>query len=55
MLLSSNPQPIQTVNTVRDLGLLLKTGLSADDNVARSTKKSRGIFLPKAILRDPVS
>ncbi len=37
-------QPIQIVSNVRDLVLLLKTGLSADDNVARSTKKSRGMF-----------
>ncbi len=36
---SSNAQPIQTVSTVRDLLLLLTTGFSAGDNVARSTKK----------------
>ncbi len=31
---SPNTQPVQTVSIVRDLGLLLNTGLSADDNVA---------------------
>ncbi len=51
---SPNAQPIQTVSSVRDLGLLLNTGLSADDNVARATKKARGmLFLPKVILRCP--
>ncbi len=47
-------QPIQTVSSVRDLGLLSNTGFSADDNVARAIKKARGmLFLPKAILRGP--
>ncbi len=32
------------VSSVRDLGLLLNTGFSADDNVARATKKGHGIL-----------
>ncbi len=32
---SSNAQPIQTVSSVHDLGLLLNTGFSAGDCVAR--------------------
>ncbi len=39
-----NAQPIQTVSSVRDLGLLLNTGFSVNDNVARATKKARGMF-----------
>ncbi len=50
---SSNAQPIQTAHTVHDIGLIPKTGFSADDNVARATKKSVECFLPKAILRNP--
>ncbi len=51
---SSNAQPVQTVSSVRDLGLLLNTGFSADDNVTHATKKARGMFLePKAILHGP--
>ncbi len=38
-------QPIQTVSTVRCLGLFLNAGISADDNVARATKKNRIMFL----------
>ncbi len=38
--ISSNAQPIQTVSAVYDLGLLLNTVLSADDNDARATKKT---------------
>ncbi len=34
---SPNTQPVQTVSTVRDMGLLLKTGFSVDDTVARAT------------------
>ncbi len=30
-------QPIQMVGTVRDLGLFLNSGFSADDNVAHGT------------------
>ncbi len=41
---SPNAQPIQTVSSVRDLRLALNTGCSADDNVARATKKSRGML-----------
>ncbi len=41
---SPNAQPIQTGRSVRDLGFLLNTGFSADDNVARATKKARGMF-----------
>ncbi len=41
---SSNAQPVQTVSSVRDLGLLLNTDFSADDNVARATKKARGML-----------
>ncbi len=41
---SPNAQPVQTVSSVRDLGLLLNTGFSADDNVARATKKARGML-----------
>ncbi len=41
---SPNAQSVQTVSSVRDLGLLLNTGFSADDNVARATKKARGMF-----------
>ncbi len=37
----SNAQPIPAVNTVPDLGLLLNTGLSADDIVSRGM-----FFLP---------
>ncbi len=37
---SPNAQPVQTVSSVRDLGLLLNTGFNADDNVARATKNS---------------
>ncbi len=51
--ISSNADPIQTVSTVRDLGLLLNTGSSADDNVARATKKPVECFFPKANFRDP--
>ncbi len=40
----TNAQTIQTVSSVRDLGLLLNTGFSADDNVARATKKARGML-----------
>ncbi len=36
-------QPIQTVSSVRDLGLLLNTGCRTDDNVAGATKKARGM------------
>ncbi len=36
-------QPIQTVSSVRDLGLLLNPGFSADDNVACATKKASGM------------
>ncbi len=51
---SNNAQLIQTVSTAPELGLLLKTGFSPDDNVARTTKKARGVsFLPKADLRNP--
>ncbi len=42
---SPNTQPVQTVSAIRDLGLLLNTGLSADDNVAHG--------MPKAFFRDP--
>ncbi len=41
---SPNTQPIQTVTSVHDLELLLDTGFSADDNVARATAKARGVF-----------
>ncbi len=41
---SLNAQPVQTVSSVRDLGLLLNTGFSAHDNVARATKKARGML-----------
>ncbi len=41
---SPNEPPVQTVSSVRDLGLLLNTGFSADDNVARATKKARGML-----------
>ncbi len=41
---SPNAQPIQTVRSVRDQGLLSTTGFTADDNVARVTKKARGMF-----------
>ncbi len=45
---SPNAQPIRTVSSVRDLGLLLNTGFSADDNVDCTTKKARGmLFYPK--------
>ncbi len=51
---SPNAQPVQTVSSVRDLGLLFNTNFSADDNVARATKKARGmLFLSKAIFRCP--
>ncbi len=40
---SPNAQPIQTVSSARDLGLLLKTGFSADNNAARGTNKARGM------------
>ncbi len=51
---SPNEQPIQTVSSVRDLGLLLNAGFNADDNGARATKKPvKCFFLPKAILRYP--
>ncbi len=33
---SPNAQPIQTVSSVRDLGLFLNAGFSANDNVART-------------------
>ncbi len=36
--------PIQTVSSVRDLGFLLNTGFSADNTVARATKKARGML-----------
>ncbi len=50
---SPNAQPIQTVSCVRDLGLLLNTGFSADGNIARAIKKSpRNVVLRKAILCD---
>ncbi len=35
-------QPIQTISTVHDLGILLTAGLSANDNVARATEKPVG-------------
>ncbi len=35
---SPNAQPVQTVSSVRDLGLLLNTGFSAVDDIARATK-----------------
>ncbi len=38
--LISNAQPIQTVSSAHDLGLLLNTGFSAGGNVARATKKN---------------
>ncbi len=41
---SLNAHPIQTVSSVRDLGLLLNTGFSVDDNIARATKKARGML-----------
>ncbi len=41
---SPNAQPIQTVSSVRDLEILLNTNFSADDNVARATKKARGML-----------
>ncbi len=41
---SPDAQPIQAVSSVRDLGLLLYTGLSTDDNVARAPKKARGML-----------
>ncbi len=41
---SPNAQRIQTVRSARDLGLLLNTGFSADDNVTRATKKARGML-----------
>ncbi len=50
---SPNAQPVQTVRSVRDLGLLLNTNFSADDNVVRATKNQWNVFLPKAILRCP--
>ncbi len=34
---SPNAQPIQTVSSVRDVGLLLNTGFNAHDNVARAS------------------
>ncbi len=37
---SPNAQPIQTVSSVPDLGLLLNTGFRADDNVVRANKKT---------------
>ncbi len=43
-LASSNAQPIQTVSTVLNLGLLLNTGLSADDKAARAAEKGHGMF-----------
>ncbi len=50
---STNAQLIQTVSTAPELGLLVNTGFSPDDNVARTTKKARGMsFLPKADLRN---
>ncbi len=33
---SPNAQPVQTVSFVRDLGLLLNTGFTENDNVARA-------------------
>ncbi len=42
---SPNPQPIQTVSTVQDLGLFQNTGLRAYGKVK--------CVLPKAILVDP--
>ncbi len=45
---STNAQLIHTVRSVRDLGLLLITGFSADDNAARVTfylKRSFIIFI----------
>ncbi len=36
----SNAQPIQSISSVRDLGLLLNTGFSADNNVTRATKNA---------------
>ncbi len=51
---SSNAQPIQKISIFRDLELLQNTGVCADDNVARATKKARVmLLLPEAILRDP--
>ncbi len=41
---SRNAHPIQTVSSVRDLGLLLNTGFSADGNIARAIKKARGML-----------
>ncbi len=40
---SPNPQPIQAVSSVRNLGFLLNTGFSVDD-VARATKKPTECF-----------
>ncbi len=37
-------QPVQTVSSVRDLGLLLNSGFSADEYVALATKKARGML-----------
>ncbi len=37
---SPNAQPFQTVSSVRDLGLLLNAGFSADHNVAHASQKS---------------
>ncbi len=41
---TSISKPIQTVSSVRDLGLPLNTGFSASDSVARATKKARGML-----------
>ncbi len=41
---SPKAQPVQTVSSVFDLGLLLNAGFSADDSVARATKKARGML-----------
>ncbi len=41
---SPNAQPIQAVSSVHDPGLLLNTAFSADDKVARATKKARGML-----------
>ncbi len=35
---------ILTVSNARDLGLLLNTGFSGDDNVASTSKKARGML-----------
>ncbi len=42
---SANAQPIQTVNSVRDLGILLNNGFGAEYNVAHATKKTMECLL----------